>query len=194
MFNGFDRSTVALVKRREFPLRRPHMAQKADSTDLVTFKELLIAAAELGISQEVLRGKILEHNLGGVILLKERLNSGNGFNLEQFLGDIEAKIIIEALNKTGNNKNAAADLLGMTFRSLRYRIGRHKIPGDLDKPKTDYLSLYKIESLDEFMKGIEKEAIFEALKQTNGNKSEAADVLGISFRSMRYRCEQHVIG
>ena len=43
MFNGFDRSTVALVKRREFPLRRPHMAQKADSTDLVTFKELLMA-------------------------------------------------------------------------------------------------------------------------------------------------------
>ena len=192
-----SKSIIELADSVDGPLRS-YLKQKERVLIVTALEKALfndgIAAAELGISQGVLRGKILEHNLGGAILLKERLNSGNGFNLEQFLGDIEAKIIIEALNKTDNNKNAAADLLGMTFRSLRYRIERHKIPSDVDNPKTDYLSLYKIESLDEFMKGIEKEAIFEALKQTNGNKSEAADVLGISFRSMRYRCEQHGIG
>ena len=153
-----------------------------------------MAAAELEISIEALREKILEHNLSGVILLKERLASEGRFNLEQFLGEIEANIVIEALKKTDDNKNAAADLLGITFRALRHRIDKHRISSPVDRQKTNYLGLYKIEALEEFMNGIEKEAIIEALKRANGNKTEAAELLGIPFRSMRYRCEQYGIG
>ncbi|NNF67931.1 MAG: sigma-54-dependent Fis family transcriptional regulator [Gammaproteobacteria bacterium] len=42
--------------------------------------------------------------------------------LTQRLGDIERESIIRALEKTRYNKTAAAKLLGISFRALRYRI------------------------------------------------------------------------
>jgi len=44
--------------------------------------------------------------------------------LEQYLDRIEREAIIEALVETGNNRSAAARLLGITFRALRYRLER----------------------------------------------------------------------
>jgi two-component system response regulator PilR (NtrC family) len=45
-------------------------------------------------------------------------------NLTDYLEDIEKKAIIQALQKTNNNKTAAAKLLGVTFRTLRYRLAK----------------------------------------------------------------------
>lgn len=42
--------------------------------------------------------------------------------LTDYLEDIEKRAIIKALNKTNQNKTAAAKLLGLTFRTLRYRL------------------------------------------------------------------------
>jgi two-component system, NtrC family, response regulator PilR len=42
--------------------------------------------------------------------------------LEDHLEDIERDAILKALKQTNNNKTAAAKVLGMTFRALRYRI------------------------------------------------------------------------
>ena len=42
--------------------------------------------------------------------------------LDSYLGDIERQTIIEALEKTRWNKTAAARLLGISFRALRYRL------------------------------------------------------------------------
>ncbi|MFV2057765.1 MAG: sigma-54-dependent transcriptional regulator [Thiohalomonadales bacterium] len=42
--------------------------------------------------------------------------------LEDQLGNIEKEAIMKALEKTRYNKTAAAKLLGMSFRSLRYRL------------------------------------------------------------------------
>ena len=44
--------------------------------------------------------------------------------LPDYLDDIERKAILEALGKTGFNRTAAAKLLGITFRQLRYRMQR----------------------------------------------------------------------
>ena len=44
--------------------------------------------------------------------------------LQAHLDDLEKQAIQEALAKTGHNKTAAARLLGVTFRSLRYRMER----------------------------------------------------------------------
>ena len=44
--------------------------------------------------------------------------------LQVFLDDLEKQAIQDALAKTGHNKTAAARLLGVTFRSLRYRMER----------------------------------------------------------------------
>ena len=44
--------------------------------------------------------------------------------LQVFLDDLEKQAIQDALAKTGHNKTAAARLLSVTFRSLRYRMER----------------------------------------------------------------------
>ena len=50
--------------------------------------------------------------------------NGNGETLPDYLDGIERKAILEALGKTGFNRTAAAKLLGITFRQLRYRMQR----------------------------------------------------------------------
>src|SRR5437899_1591109 len=50
--------------------------------------------------------------------------------LPDYLDSIERKAILEALGKTGFNRTAAAKLLGITFRQLRYRMQRLGIKED----------------------------------------------------------------
>jgi two-component system response regulator PilR (NtrC family) len=47
-----------------------------------------------------------------------------GLPLHDFLDQVEREIILKALETTRFNKTAAAKLLGITFRSLRYRLDR----------------------------------------------------------------------
>lgn len=56
-----------------------------------------------------------------------RADSDAGGALPQQLEDVERQAIIEALEKTRYNKTKAAALLGMSFRSLRYRIKKLEI-------------------------------------------------------------------
>ncbi|NOX76399.1 MAG: sigma-54-dependent Fis family transcriptional regulator [Gammaproteobacteria bacterium] len=49
------------------------------------------------------------------------LDSGR-IHLEEHLGDIEKRAILQALEQTKYNKTAAAKLLGLSFRALRYRL------------------------------------------------------------------------
>ena len=43
-------------------------------------------------------------------------------NLGEQVEDVQRQAIVEALEKTRYNKTAAAKLLGLSFRQLRYRI------------------------------------------------------------------------
>ncbi len=49
---------------------------------------------------------------------------GNKYPLQDYLDQVERAAILEALEQTRHNKTAAARLLGVTFRSLRYRLER----------------------------------------------------------------------
>jgi two-component system response regulator PilR (NtrC family) len=53
-------------------------------------------------------------------------------NLTDYLEEVEKKAIIQALDKTNNNKTAAAKLLGVTFRTLRYRLAKLGLSKDND--------------------------------------------------------------
>jgi two-component system response regulator PilR (NtrC family) len=44
--------------------------------------------------------------------------------LQDYLDRVEREAILEALEKTRFNRTAAAKLLGITFRSIRYRMER----------------------------------------------------------------------
>lgn len=49
---------------------------------------------------------------------------GAKWPLQDYLDRLEKEAILEALEKTRHNKTAAAKLLGITFRALRYRLER----------------------------------------------------------------------
>ncbi|MEW5967320.1 MAG: sigma-54 dependent transcriptional regulator [Pseudomonadota bacterium] len=49
---------------------------------------------------------------------------GSKYPLQDYLDQVERAAILEALEQTRYNKTAAARLLGVTFRSLRYRLER----------------------------------------------------------------------
>jgi two-component system, NtrC family, response regulator PilR len=51
------------------------------------------------------------------------------YPLTDYLDRIEREVILEALNQTGFNRTAAAKILGVTFRALRYRLERLGITG-----------------------------------------------------------------
>jgi len=56
----------------------------------------------------------------------------SGLPLQERLDSVEKKAILAALEKTRYNRTAAAKLLGITFRALRYRMERLGIQDELD--------------------------------------------------------------
>jgi two-component system response regulator PilR (NtrC family) len=48
-----------------------------------------------------------------------------GCNLDDVLGEAERRLLLSALERTGGLRTAAAKLLGISFRSLRYRLAKH---------------------------------------------------------------------
>ncbi|MCI0507733.1 MAG: sigma-54 dependent transcriptional regulator [Gammaproteobacteria bacterium] len=56
------------------------------------------------------------------VVMETSIAVGDGVSLEARLGNIEREAIMQALEQTNHNKTAAAKLLGMSFRALRYRL------------------------------------------------------------------------
>lgn len=57
--------------------------------------------------------------------------------LPEYLEDIEKRAILKALAKANNNKTVAAKLLGVSFRTLRYRFSKLGLARDDDAGITD---------------------------------------------------------
>ena len=51
----------------------------------------------------------------------------SGFDLEAFLESIERRLLQEALARAGGVQTEAAKLLGLSFRSIRYRIAKLRV-------------------------------------------------------------------
>jgi two-component system response regulator PilR (NtrC family) len=56
-----------------------------------------------------------------------------GFNLDRYLSEVEKELLAKALRESGEVRQKAARMLGITQRSLRYRLGKH----DPDRPDRD---------------------------------------------------------
>jgi len=53
-----------------------------------------------------------------------------GMDLDAYLGEIEKEILLKALAKTDGVRKGAAELLGITFRSIRYRLAKYGMGDD----------------------------------------------------------------
>ncbi|HYR05936.1 MAG TPA: sigma-54 dependent transcriptional regulator [Gallionella sp.] len=59
------------------------------------------------------------------------------YPLPEYLDHVERQALLEALEQTGFNRTAAAKLLGLTFRTMRYRMERLGIKGPKDAEDAD---------------------------------------------------------
>jgi two-component system, NtrC family, response regulator PilR len=50
-----------------------------------------------------------------------------GCELDSVLGELERRLMVQALERSGGARKAAAKILGISFRSLRYRLHKHAI-------------------------------------------------------------------
>jgi two-component system response regulator PilR (NtrC family) len=62
--------------------------------------------------------------------------SEDGCNLDEVLGEVERRLILQALERSGGVRTQAARLLSVTLRSLRYRLQKHGL-GDSDSDVVD---------------------------------------------------------
>jgi two-component system response regulator PilR (NtrC family) len=53
-----------------------------------------------------------------------------GIDLDNVLGQLERDLLQQALERTRGAKQKAADLLGISFRSFRYRLAKYGLGGD----------------------------------------------------------------
>jgi two-component system response regulator PilR (NtrC family) len=53
-----------------------------------------------------------------------------GCNLDEVLGELERRLIVQALERSGGLRINAAKMLGVSVRSLRYRLQKHSLADD----------------------------------------------------------------
>jgi two-component system response regulator PilR (NtrC family) len=56
----------------------------------------------------------------------------DGCKLDDVLSELERRLLVESLERTGGLRKAAADLLGISFRSIRYRLAKHGLDAGVD--------------------------------------------------------------
>jgi DNA-binding NtrC family response regulator len=190
----FDNLQKNLIENFFSNLEKDSIFDALEKTDLKKDE----AAKILGISYSKLLGKIKKHNIGKDIRLKILLRAVetdyreqlSRFSLNEYLEIIEKISIQKALESTSGYKQAAAELLGISFRALRYRIDKLETTSSISSIKADYFKHSSEISLDIFLKTVEKLIIEKAIKEKKGKKTEAAKRLGISFRTLRYRIDK----
>ena len=64
----------------------------------------------------------------------------DGCALDEVLGEVERRLILQALERTGGVRKSAAKLLGLTFRSLRYRLAKHALAAEGTEDDDDHES------------------------------------------------------
>ncbi|MBC2732803.1 MAG: hypothetical protein HF981_00410 [Desulfobacteraceae bacterium] len=149
------------------------------------------AAVLLGYDINEFMSKIREYSLGhlGIVAKYFLKENSKKISIDQYINGIEIHLILEALEKADYNKTDASITLGISFRSLRHRIEKFGIGNKHESVDSMYLEKVEKDSLDLFLKSVERDIIIRALNITNGNKTECASMLGITFRSFRHRVE-----
>jgi two-component system response regulator PilR (NtrC family) len=80
-------------------------------------------------SDDTIRPEDLQLSPVGADADSQRAGVESKYPLTDYLDRVEREVILDALKQTGFNRTAAAKILGVTFRALRYRLERLGITG-----------------------------------------------------------------
>ncbi len=120
--------------------------------------------------------------------IDERLRAGSQQLYDDVVAQVEARLIARALHYTGGDKLEAIKRLGVnpaTFRSTAALALLDLEPG-ATRGAIDAL-IQPGMTMDD----IEKEAIRRALAHTNGRRTEAAQLLGLSVRTLQRKIREY---
>ncbi|ULQ45331.1 sigma-54 dependent transcriptional regulator [Flagellatimonas centrodinii] len=115
----------------------------------------------------------------------ERLARTNGWPRPPTLDDAALARLV-AYPFPGNVR----ELENILERALTLCDGRRITATDLQLRETAALTPAGAPALDSQMDAVERQAILEALEKARFNKTRAAELLGMSFRSLRYRIKK----
>jgi transcriptional regulator with PAS, ATPase and Fis domain len=76
-------------------------------------------------SSDLVRTERLPETLRMGVPARRKLDLGDGFSLDRYLNQEESRLLRQALQQSGDDRSAAARLLGISGRSLRYLIKKH---------------------------------------------------------------------
>jgi two-component system response regulator PilR (NtrC family) len=62
-----------------------------------------------------------------------------GCDIDEVMGEVERRLLLQALERSGGVRTQAAKLLGVTLRSLRYRLQKHSLVESLGEDNGDDL-------------------------------------------------------
>ncbi len=97
-------TAIAKLKQHDFPGNMKEL-------------DLVLSKAAVNCQNQLIREEDIQLENTG---FQPQLNKE--MNLEKYIEEIEIREITNALAKTNNNKTKAAELLGISFRALRYKI------------------------------------------------------------------------
>jgi len=118
--------------------------------------------------------------------------------LAQECGEVTARLHPDALAKLENYRfpGNVRELENMLERAYTLCEGDEIKAGDLrladspGLPENGEASLAQIDNLEDHLEEIERKLIMQALEETRWNRTAAAQRLGLTFRSMRYRLKK----
>ena len=118
--------------------------------------------------------------------------------LAQTAGDVPTRLHPDALAKLQNYRfpGNVRELENMLERAYTLCEGEEIKPADLrlsdapGAPENGEASLAQIDNLEDHLEDVERKLIMQALEETRWNRTAAAQRLGLSFRSMRYRLKK----
>jgi two-component system nitrogen regulation response regulator GlnG len=121
-------------------------------------------------------------------LINERLQSGSHQVYDEVIGRVESELVQQALRHTGGDKVAAVKLLGINPANLRSTAALELFDIDTGTASPAMDSLIQPGMT---MDQIEKEAIRRALQQTDGRRTDTAQLLGMSVRTLQRKIKEY---
>ena len=123
-------------------------------------------------------------------LIDARLRAGTGQLYDEVMGQVESQLVERALNFTGGNKLEAVRLLGTNPAKFRSTAALRLLDVETSGGRRNGAADTLIQP-GMTMEEIEKEAIHRALKQNGGRRTEAAQLLGLSVRTLQRKIKEY---